>query len=164
MARPRKYTPQALRRAVSRYFRSITRTQTVTEPVATGVKDGDGHMIYEQRPVLNDLGEEITYKRYLLPPSITDLCLFLGIHPSTWSEWSKHDTHPEYEDATEYARQTILAWNKRELLTREGKDVRGIIFNLTANFGMREGHEIEVGRETAQLLLQMSPEAEEYGA
>ena len=49
MARPRKYTPEALRRAVRRYFRSITRTSVMMESVATGQKDEEGHEIYVQQ-------------------------------------------------------------------------------------------------------------------
>ena len=163
MARPRKYTPEALRRAVRRYFRSITRTSVLMEPVATGQKDEEGHEIYVQQPILNDLGQVIEVTRYLLPPTIADMCLRLGIHPSTWSEWSDREKHPEYAETVEHVRQTILAWNQRELLSREGKDVRGIIFNLQANYGLSEKRETELGPRAAAVLLQMEPEIEEYG-
>ena len=56
---PKKYnTDAALRRAVKKYFDSITRWRVVTEKVPTGRKDNDGHMIFEDRTVLNVLGEE----------------------------------------------------------------------------------------------------------
>lgn len=162
MGRPRKYTPGRLRKAVERYFRSISRTVALTEPVPTGEKDEDGHAIYRQEPVRNDLGEQVEVVRYILPPTMADLCQALRIHPATWSRWEDAEKYPEYAQIVQEVRARLLAWNQRELLTREGKDVRGIIFNLQANFGLREKSEVELGPKAAGVLLKMDGETERY--
>ena len=65
--RPRKYTPRTLRKAVERYFGSITRRVRVTENVPTGAYDEKGHMLYEPKPVVNSLGEEVWVTEYIVP-------------------------------------------------------------------------------------------------
>lgn len=153
MARPREYTPEKLERAVNKYFQSITRRVVRKEMVPTGEMDSKGHMIYEQRPVINSLGKETEIIEYILPPSVTDLCQALGIHRSTWANYCDHQTHPEFTDITEQARERIRAWNERELLTRPGKDIRGIIFNLQNNCGCGgEKHEMESGPDARRAM------------
>ena len=60
MSRPRKYTPNTLKKAVNGYFDSISRLVPLTEKRNTGRKDSDGHVIYEEVPVLNRLGVQAT--------------------------------------------------------------------------------------------------------
>ena len=50
MSRPRKYTPNTLKKAVNGYFDSISRLVPLTEKRNTGRKDSDGHVIYEEVP------------------------------------------------------------------------------------------------------------------
>ncbi len=145
MARPRSYTPDTLRKAVSRYFRSITRRVTVTEKVPTGRKDKQGHPIYREQPVLNMLGNQVAVTEYIVPPTVADLCEALHIHRSTWDNYCDADTHPEFREVTESAREKLRAWNEKEMLTRPGKDIKGIIFNLQQNYGYGgEKHEMEL--------------------
>lgn len=146
MAKPREYTPEKLERAVNKYFLSITRRVVRKEMVPTGERDSKGNMIYEQRPIINCLGKETEITEYILPPSVSDLCQALGIHRSTWAEYCDHQMHPEFTDLTEQTRERMRAWNERELLTRPGKDIKGVIFNLQANYGYSgEKHEMELG-------------------
>lgn len=146
MARPREYTPEKLERAVNKYFRSITRRVVRKEMVPTGERDSKGRMIYEQRPVINSLGQEVEITEYILPPSVADLCQALGIHRSTWANYCDHKLHPEFTDLTEQACERMKAWNERELLTRPGKDIKGVMFNLQTNYGYGgEKHEMELG-------------------
>lgn len=63
MSRPRKYTPNTLKKAVNGYFDSISRLVPLTEKRNTGRKDSDGHVIYEEVPVLNRLGVQATVRR-----------------------------------------------------------------------------------------------------
>jgi len=80
MSRPRKYTPNTLKKAVNGYFDSISRLVPLTEKRNTGRKDSDGHVIYEEVPVLNRLGVQATVLEYLVPPTVGGLCEHLGIH------------------------------------------------------------------------------------
>lgn len=138
MGNQKKYTPKELERAVTRYFRSITRERVLTEKVPTGRKDNKGHMIYEDQPIINDLGKEVRILEYVVPPSVGDLCIFLKIHRSTWDNYCDPDKNPEFFDTTTHARGLMHAYLERESLTREGKDLKGVLFNLENNYGYRE--------------------------
>jgi hypothetical protein len=135
MGKPKKFTARTLARAVDAYFDSITREVEVTERVDTGRRDGQGHRIFETKPVANKLGQTVRVTEYLVPPSVRELCCSLGITRATWSNYADPDKHPELAGIVEEARERMRAWNERELVTRPGKDVRGIIFNLQANYG-----------------------------
>ncbi len=135
MGKPKKFTARTLARAVDAYFDSITREVEVTEQVDTGRRDGQGHRIFETKPVANKLGQTVRVTEYLVPPSVRELCCSLGITRATWSNYADPDKHPELAGIVEEARERMRAWNERELVTRPGKDVRGIIFNLQANYG-----------------------------
>ena len=158
---PKKYSKKGLRTAVERYFDSITREVKLTEKVPTGTYDEKGHMIYEDRPVMNRLGEEVIVTEYLIPPSEGGLSAFLGIHRSTWWNYCDNDKHPEFFDTTSYARGRIHAYLEQESLTRQGKDLKGVLFNLENNFGYRESQSIEL---TGGALEQYLRELAEKGA
>ena len=70
MGRPRKYTRIGLEKAVQRYFDSISREVTVTEKVDSGERDDKGHVIWEQVPIINKLGEEIRVTEFAVPPTV----------------------------------------------------------------------------------------------
>ncbi len=147
MGAPCKYTAEKLKRAVEKYFRSITRTVVVTEKKPTGLRDDKGHMIFEDVPVINKLGKEVQLEEYIVPPSVGDLALFLGIHRSTWDDYCDPEKHPEFSDTTTHARGRMHAYLERESLTREGKNLKGILFNLENNYGYRERLEVSGGIE-----------------
>lgn len=136
MSRPRKYTPNTLKKAVNGYFDSISRLVPLTEKRDTGRKDRDGHVIYEEVPVLNRLGVQATVLEYLVPPTVGGLCEHLGIHRSTWADYCDAQLHPEFSDTTTHARGRMRAWLEEQLLTR--KDVKGIVFDLQNNYGYVE--------------------------
>lgn len=113
MARERKFkTSKALRAAAEKYLDSISRTVEVTEQVPTGNLDDKGHMIMEEKAVVNDRGEVIRAREYLIPPTVVGLCLHLGIHRSTWARWCDHQAHPELEEATEWVNSILRLWNE----------------------------------------------------
>lgn len=148
---PRKYkTAKALRLAVERYFDSITREVKVTEKIDTGERDENGHAVFIDVPVINKLGEEVIATEYILPPTVQGLANFLGIHRSTWDNYSDPDKHPEFFDTTTRARGRMREWREQQILTRPGKDVKGIIFDLQNNFGMTDRREIELGPNAAR--------------
>ena len=150
--RKTKLTPKRLAEGIERYFASIRRTVPRTEPVETGRLDSYGHPVCEQRQVVNDLGEPVMEVQWLQPPTVEGLCLYLGISSSTWAAYCDERLHPEFADATTRARGQLRAWNLNELLTRPGKDVRGIEFNLQANYGMQARKELELGERAAKAV------------
>ena len=95
MSRPKKYNGKKLLKAVERYFRRITREETVTVPQETGEKDKYGHAVVKMVPAVNQLGEELTEMVYLVPPTIGDLCIYLGISGSTWAEYGSEEEFSE---------------------------------------------------------------------
>ena len=135
--RPKKYTKKSLREAVDRYFRSISRT--------IPARDLTGAVIR------NDDGEEIMVVQFVIPPSISSLCLFLGIDRSTWQNYADQELHPEFCGVTADARARIEAYLEEQLLTRE-KGLQGIIFNLQNNYGWKQKQEVELGKETRRTM------------
>lgn len=159
MAAPRKYTEETLRRAVNKYFRGITRRVELTEQVPTGQLDDKGHPLYEARPILNQLGRPVTVTEYVVPPTVADLCEALHVHRSTWDNYCDKDLYPEFQEVTTSARERMKAWNEREMLTRPGKDIKGIIFNLQTNYGYGgEKNEIELGPGAQKVMAGASME------
>lgn len=158
MGAPKKYTPEKLSSAVRKYFKSITRKTVLTEKRPTGEKDDKGHEIYEQVPILNQLGKEVVVTEYVVPPTVGDLSAFLGIHRSTWAEYCKME---EFSDTTTYAQGCIHAYLERELLTRAGKDLKGVQFNLENNFGYAQRMELTNG--TVEDFLKSAMEEETGG-
>ena len=132
--RPKKYkSKKALADAIERYFRSISRT--------IQAQDAYGQNIF------NDDDEAIMVTQYIRPPSISGMCLYLGIDRSTWQNYCDEKLHPEFESVTAMTRARIEAWLEEQLLMRE-KGVQGIIFNLQNNYGWREKKELELGAKT----------------
>ena len=151
MANVKKFrTSKALRTAAEEYFNSISRTVEVKESVPTGALDDKGHMVMEERVVLNDQGKAIATREFLIPPTVVGLCLYLGIHRATWARWCDHEAHPELEEATEWVSAVLRAWNEEQLLTRGDKGVKGIMFNLQNNYGYTQKVEVESGPQTRQ--------------
>lgn len=135
--RPKKYTKKGLREAIERYFRSISRT--------IPARDDTGGIIR------NDDGEEIKVVRFVVPPSVTGMCLYLGIDRSTWQNYADAALHPELAGICQGARTRIEAYLEQELLTRE-KGVQGIIFNLQNNYGWKQKQEVELGKDTRESM------------
>lgn len=150
MGRPREYTPAKLKKAVEHYFQSITRTVHAMEQVDSGARDDKGHVIYERAEIVNNLGKPVEITEYIVPPCVADLCESLKIHRATWANYCKDE---KYAAATTLAKDRMRAWNERELLTRPGKDVKGIIFNLQANYDYGgEKHEMELGPQAQKAV------------
>ena len=147
IGRPRKYeNPKELGRAIERYFRSISRCVEARD--LTGA------------PLLNDDGEPVEVIDYIRPPSISALCLYLGIDRSTWQNYCDPKLHPEFAQATSRARARIEAYLEEQLLTRE-KGLQGIIFNLQNNYAWRQRQEVELGEDTRKAAQVSSMSLEE---
>lgn len=145
MGRYRIYkTRGSLEKAVERYFRSISRTEKVTEPVGTGTYDRYGHEIMKPEPVLNDDGEEITQRVFHIPPTRGGLCAYLGISNSTWLRYCDREENPQFAEITEWAEDQLLNWRNGQLLIRSGKHIRGLELEMDMNFGKRSTQTLEV--------------------
>ena len=141
---PKAYTPRTLKKAVDRYFASISRVVEVKEPIPTGQLDRYGHPIVEYVPVENSLGEKVFTTEYLIKPSRAGLARFLGIHRSTWDNYREQpETYPEFRDIVEDAEDRIFAWTHEQLLSRSGKDVKGIVVELEHSFGYKQDRQEE---------------------
>jgi hypothetical protein len=160
VGRPRKYTPAALRKAVGEYFDGISREVPATVMVDSGERDKFGHVVYRPERVKNKLGEEVVLTEYITPPTIGGLCLHLGITRETWSKYSDEETHPELSDTTSRAKGRIRAYLECELLTRKDSGVKGVLFDLENNHGMRERVD-HAG--TASIRFDIGANAEELG-
>ena len=136
--RPKKYkSKKALADAVEGYFRSISRTIELKEPDGTAI--------------CNDDGQPIRQLEFVIPPSVSALCIHLGIDRSTWQNYCDAELHPELREATALAKARIEAWLEEQLLTRR-KGVQGIIFNLQNNYGWRQKQEVELGDRTRKSI------------
>lgn len=156
MGAPKKYNAKQLESAVKRYFRSISREVEVTEKKPTGERDKMGHVIYEDVVVLNALGKPVKVTEYLVPPTVGGLAEFLGIHRDTWNDYCDHEKHPEFSDTTTYAQGRMHAYLERESLIRQGKDLKGVLFNLENNFGYKE--RMELTNDSVESFLQRQME------
>lgn len=152
MGAPKKYNEKTLAAAVKRYFKSITREKILTEKKATDQKDRMGHTVYVDEVILNGLGKPVTVTEYLVPPTVGGLSAFLGIHRDTWNDYCNREKHPEFSDTTTYAQGRIHAYLEQEMLTRQGKDLKGVLFNLENNFGYKE--RMELVNDTVESFLQ----------
>jgi len=134
--RPKKYTAKAFREAVDAWFRSIT----------VEVQEDD---------VINLDGDPVTKMIYAVPPTISGLCIKLGIDRSTWQNYADEEENPKHAAVCADVRLRIEAYLEEQLLTRE-KSLQGIIFNLQNNYGWKERHEhaqtVEIGEKTRESL------------
>lgn len=141
MEKRKRYGRRSLLAGVDGYFASISRTVEATERVETGSKS------YEERPILNDAGEPIRYREYVVPPTVWGLCEYLGLSPAQWSRYCDRSLYPELQEAVQRAAGLMQEWKEQALLTR--KDVRGIIYHMQNHLG---GLEAEPEREEPMTL------------
>lgn len=145
MSRYKIYRTKAgLEQAVEGYFRSISRTETVKEPVGTGRFDNYGHEIMRLEPVLNDDGEEIRQRVFHIPPTRGGLCSYLGISNSTWLRYCDKEENPKFADITEWAEDQLLNWRNGQLLIRSGKHIRGLEVEMNLNYGKSVKQTVEI--------------------
>ena len=149
----KQYYRRSLEKGVWSYFAAISRERVVTERVPTGRLDGYGHMIYEDIPVRNLLGEDVKVRELAVRPSIQALCDHLRIRPATWQHLRKS---AETADICLDAEEMIKDWAVGELVTREGKNVRGVMHYLDNSFGWKDSREISVSSETVKGLAGLS--------
>lgn len=153
MGRKKKYaTAAALRRAIRSYIDSISKIEPVMERYLTGTKDAWGHDEYAWRQATNQDGEVVMRRVFHVPPTAAGIREHIGVSKSTWAEYGDRKLHPELCEVVEEAREVLQKWREEQLLTRAGKDVRGIIFDLQANYGMSERKTVDLGEQAAKAV------------
>lgn len=154
---PRKYeTPAKLQNAVNKYFASISRETTAKEKVPTGKTDKKGNPIYEEKEIINALGEPLTITEYIVKPTVAGLCTYLHIVKDTWCEYAKR---PEY--AAICAAAKLEMERDRSERLGGGKGDHGIEFDLKHNFGWKDQITIEAGEETRKVMAEAPATMEE---
>lgn len=135
MGRWKKYTnAKQLTKAVEGYFRSISRMETVKEPVDTGELDRYGHKILKMVPVCNDDGKEIRRRVYHVPPTRGGLCTYLEISRDTWQRYCDRSRNPQFAGITEWAEDQLRSWRDDQLHDRDDKHIRGLLHDLEVNY------------------------------
>lgn len=114
-------TDRELKEAVVSYFDSISKVCTVS--------DGKGN------PILNELGEKVSERRFFVTPSLSGLCAYLGVPKSEWDSLKKR-----FPNASKTAETVLEAYLEEELINRK-TGVTGIMFNLQNNFGWKDKKE-----------------------
>lgn len=152
MSRYKKYrSDKALREAVEGYFASISRVRQVMEERRTGELDRYGHFVMELVPVLDGRGQPMMEREFVLPPTVGGLCAHLGISRETWAQYCGL---PQFEETAGWARETLRLYLEQQLLTREGKNLQGVLFSLQNNYGMSEKKTVELGPQAAKAVAE----------
>lgn len=164
MGKHKKYTPRAFEKAVAAYFASICYVEPVvqTVPVLEELPDGtqrvkldrNGHQMFTFAAVKTADGKGATRLCYTEPPSVTGICLRLGISRDTWASYAALEG---YADTITRARGRIEAYLIERIEHKES--ARGAIFNLQNNFGWRTKQETsldEASRKTIETAATMS--------
>lgn len=163
IGRPRKYSSaKALRAAVDAYWASISYQVPAVVSTPTGEVDEAGAVKWKSKLLTDKVdgtGTAKTVVKYLEPPSVPGLLLYLGIGKSTWSDYRRD----------EKLGPVVAYWDARYeayLVDRleTGKHISGVIFNLEHNFGWTRRQEIGMDRETRKAMAASGMTMEEKRA
>ena len=146
IGQPRKYkTVEEMKSRIQYYFDSITRDTLKVIKKNIGTEDEPE---YIEEPYLNNAGEQVIYTEFIKQPSVIGMCLFLGIHRDTLCEYEKRE---DYTDTIREAKQIIVS-QKLEMLPLM-KNPRGLMFDLSANYGMHEKVKQELSGEVSMPII-----------
>lgn len=154
----RKYkSPAAFARAVERYFDAIRVVQPliVAEPDYKMQADGTygveldafGHPKKRFVQKIAADGSPAMEEIWIKKPSMAGLCLFLGIHRSTWAEYGKKEG---YADTVERARGRVEEYLAGKVLEKGA--AAGAKFSLQHNCGWKERQEISLDAQTREAV------------
>lgn len=158
--RPKKYTAAGFEKACEAYFDSISYLEPVMKPVVRRddkgypILDRYGHQQVRYEQVITANGKPCVETRWVEPPSLTALCLYLGIDRATFARYGTEDPdNPESErfcNTVTRARGRVEAYLESKLEDKSA--ARGAIFNLQQNFGWKEKKEVELGPQTQSAM------------
>ena len=150
-------TPAAFARAVQRYFDSICVVQPLIVQEIALTDNGDGTYSAEMdafghpnkrfvQKIVKD-GKPATEELWIKKPSLAGLCLFLGIHRSTWAEYGKKEGDA---DTVERARGRVEEYLAGKVLEKGA--AAGAKFSLQHNCGWKERQEISLDEKTREAV------------
>lgn len=152
--RPKKYTAKGFEKACEAYFDSISYLEPRMKPVVKRdeqgfpVLDKFGHQQIRYEQVITADGNPCFETVWAEPPSLTGLCLYLGIDRATFARYGTYD--PDNPEESERFCNTVTRARGRveaylESRLEDKSAARGAIFNLQQNFGWKEKKEVELG-------------------
>ena len=152
--RPKKYTAAGFQRACEAYFNSISYLEPRMKPVVKRddhgfpILDKYGHQQIRYEQITTADGKPAFETCWTEPPSLTGLCLYLGIDRATFSRYGTYD--PDNPEESERFCNTVTRARGRveaylESRLEDKSAARGAIFNLQQNFGWKERKEVELG-------------------
>lgn len=165
--RPRKYTAAAFAKACEAYFASISYQEAVYRKVPQHNEDGtpkldkNGHQMFTEEQIRTANGKPAFVTKWIEPPGIMALCLYLGIDESTFLRYGElriSETMSEQEkaEAEQFCRTASRARGRVKAylseMTQDPKAARGAIWNLQQNFGEKEHREISLDENTRKAI------------
>jgi hypothetical protein len=158
--RPKRYTAAGFEKACEAYFNSISYMEPMMKSVVRRDKDGYpildkyGHSQVKTEQIVTADGSLCFETRWVEPPSLTALCLYLGIDRATFARYGTPD--PDNPDSERFCNTVTRARGRVEAYLEsrlEDKSAaRGAIFNLQQNFGWKEKREVELGPQTQSAM------------
>lgn len=141
--RPCTYTPEKWRDAVYNYYRSITYEEPLYKLIETGHFNAKGKPLYEREPLMIERdGKTVqaTKTSFTEPPTAQKLCLALGIHKDTFTNYQNKE---EYKPVCDWWMQICEAYDTDLLHTKEG-NVQGVLAVLKNVFGWTDKTDVQV--------------------
>lgn len=135
----KKYTAAGFRKACNGYFNSISYETTVMRQKAdlddAGYPqlDAFGHIKYKHEPIVTADGNEAKELRWIEPPSIQGLCLYLGIDAATFWRYTNDEEDLSLAKEAKLAKARVEAYLISRLEDKSAAN--GTKFNLQHNFG-----------------------------
>jgi len=115
-------------RKLKEYFASISKTETAKEKYPTGEISPKGEPIYALRDALSDSGEPIKLQKWFAAPSVSGMCLFLGISKEDLRELCKKEEYSEI-----LSRAELIFESYTEQMLSEGRQTQGLLQRLEKN-------------------------------
>lgn len=169
------WTGARLRKKAQKYFDAITTREPMLREVPVCIEndagelipalDEFGHRKMKFTPVIAADGTEVQQTIWLSPPSLSGLCLALGVSQSTFNEWcSLDEKEPGGKGnalcrAAKEVRAKIEAYYVEKSLEKGA--ARGAIANLEANFGWKRRREVGFDEKTRETVGSVKMNAED---
>ena len=132
MPREKNYrTARAFENAVLSYFDSISVMEPREYPVLSGYTS-KGKPKYSLRPMRDAAGNPVVVRRYISPPGMAALCVYLNISKQTLRRYAADNNFAAIIDR---AKLLIEAYLAEQVTTRDS--IAGVKFNLEYNYGWR---------------------------
>ena len=144
--RPPKWTdPEELKQLCDKYFNKITRTVPKRERIIVAYEDNDPKKpIFEDKPILDNSGEQYLETEWLEPPTLTSLALFLGVDRLTLLNYRNKDG---FFSTLREAKSKIEQYESMRLVTTSNS--KGIEFSLKNNHDWRDAQTIDINHSQA---------------